>query len=94
MVSCNDFLAALGDYLEGETPSELRRQLEQHLAHCITCQVITDSTAKTLKVVTDSGEFDLSEELPEKVIDEIMDRVKRAQPRSSDPEIEEESDTE
>lgn len=83
MVSCSEFLSELGAYLEGETPLEIRRELERHLAHCVTCQVIADSTAKTLKVVTESGEFDLSEELSQKVIDRIMERVR--QPRPDEP---------
>ena len=76
MLTCSDFLAELDAYLEGEAGADVRRELERHLAHCVSCQVIADSTAKTLKVVTESGEFDLSEELPENAVRKIMDRVK------------------
>jgi len=88
MVSCSEFLAELGAYLEGEASAELRRELERHLAHCVTCQVIADSTAKTLKIVTESGELDLSEELPERVVGQIMDRI-RASKKEAGPEDEE-----
>ena len=40
MLNCDDFLAEFGDLLEGKLKLELRRQLEAHLAHCQTCQVI------------------------------------------------------
>ncbi len=77
MLNCSDFLADLGAYLEGEVSAYVRLKLERHLAHCATCQVIADSTAKTLKIVTESGEFDLSEELPESTVNRIMNRVRR-----------------
>jgi anti-sigma factor RsiW len=34
MVSCNEFLAEFGNFLDGELNTELRRELEAHLAHC------------------------------------------------------------
>lgn len=77
MLKCSDFLADLGSYLEGEVSADVRIKLERHLAHCTTCQVIADSTAKTIKVVTESGEFDLSEELSENAVRSIMKRVKQ-----------------
>jgi mycothiol system anti-sigma-R factor len=79
MISCSEFLAEIGNYLDGELNPELRRELEAHLAHCRTCQVVVDTTRKTLKIVTESGEMDLSEALPEPLVAKIMDRV-RAKP--------------
>jgi hypothetical protein len=76
MVSCGEFLAELGNYLEGGVPVALRRELELHLAECNTCQVIVDSTQKTLKLVTDCGELDLSEKLPESTVAAIMQKVR------------------
>lgn len=86
MLNCSDFLADLGSYLEGEVSADVRLKLERHLAHCATCQVIADSTAKTLRVITESGEFDLSEELPESTVNRIMNRVRRLQRDNVEPE--------
>ncbi len=80
MVSCNEFLAELGNYLEGDVPAELRRELELHLAQCKTCQVIVDTTQKTLKLVTESGELDLSEALPQPVVAAIMKKIRAGKP--------------
>jgi hypothetical protein len=44
---------------EGQSAVEVRQQLELHLARCRTCQVIYDSTCKTVKIVTETGSFDL-----------------------------------
>ena len=82
MISCADFMAAIGDYLEGDVAAEVRLQLEAHLSHCKTCQVIYDSAQKTVRVLTDSGSFDLSEAAAKPITEKIMARI-RGQERSS-----------
>ncbi len=52
MLSCAEFLAEFGDYLEEAASPEVRARLEEHLHECKTCQVI-DSTRKTIRFVTD-----------------------------------------
>ena len=76
MISCKDFVAQLGSYLEDDLAAELRLALDQHLASCMSCQVIVDSSRKTLKIVTESGEFELSRTLPESVTARIMARIR------------------
>lgn len=76
MISCKDFIAQLGNYLEDDLAAELRLALDQHLASCTTCQVIVDSSKKTLTIVTESGEFELSERLPESVTARIMAKIR------------------
>jgi predicted anti-sigma-YlaC factor YlaD len=77
VISCDEFMAVFGDYLEGELAAEVRNQLESHLSHCRTCQVIYDSTRKTLKIVTDSGSLDLPEAAARRVRDKIMARIRK-----------------
>jgi Putative zinc-finger len=33
-MGCDQVLAQLGDYLEGEAAPEVRQELEYHVAHC------------------------------------------------------------
>jgi anti-sigma factor RsiW len=80
--SCDEFLAELGNYADGEVTAELRRQLELHLSACRTCQVIYDSMSKTLRIVTESGSFDLPESLSEAMVTNIMRQIRR---RASSP---------
>lgn len=82
MISCADFMAAIGDYLEGDVAAEVRLQLESHLSHCTTCQVVYDSARKTARVLTDSGSFDLPESASKPITERIMARI-RSQGRSS-----------
>jgi hypothetical protein len=77
VISCQDFMAEFGNYLESDVAADVRRQLESHLAHCRTCQVLYDSTRKTLRVVTDSGSFDLPDTAAALIADKIMARIRK-----------------
>jgi predicted anti-sigma-YlaC factor YlaD len=76
MLSCADFLAEFGDYLEHAASPELRARLEEHLRECKTCQVIVDSTRKTIRIVTDSDSFTLPADQVEPIVRDVMDRIR------------------
>jgi hypothetical protein len=69
-------MADFGDYFEGEVAADLRREMESHLAHCRTCQVVCDSTSKTVRIVTGSGSFYLRPEAAQPLIAQIMARIR------------------
>ena len=79
MIGCDEFMNAFGDYLEGDIAAEVRHQLDSHLSHCRTCQVIYDSSRKTLKILTESGSFDLPEAAAKPIRDKIMARIRDAE---------------
>lgn len=76
MISCQDFITELGNLLDDEVAGEIRAQLEAHLAHCSTCQVLYDSTRKTLRIVTESGSFEFPEPIAEPLVTKVMDRIR------------------
>ena len=69
-------MAAIGDYLDGDVAAEIRLQLETHLSHCTTCQVVYDSAKKTVRILTESGSFDLPEAVSKTVADNVMARIR------------------
>ncbi len=77
-VNCSDFVAEVGNLLDGETGAELRAHLEAHLAECQTCQVIYDSTRKTIRIVAGTRTFELPGERLRTGIDQIMARIRAA----------------
>ena len=77
MITCDEFFAEFGDYLENRVSPEVRQQLELHLAQCRACHVLYDSTRKTVKIVTDSGSFDLPQNVSEPIIDRLMEKLRR-----------------
>ena len=71
MITCEEFFAEFADYLENQVSPEVRQELELHLSQCRACHVLYDSSRKTVKIVTESGSF----ELPQNVSGPIIDRV-------------------
>ena len=76
MLSCADFLAEFGDYLENAADPELRARLEEHLRECKTCQVIVDSTKKTIRIVTESDSFSVPGDNVESIVKDVMARIR------------------
>ena len=76
MISCQDFITELGNLLDDDVANDVREQLQAHLAHCNTCQVLYDSTRKTLRIVTESGSFEYPKPIAEPLITRIMDRIR------------------
>lgn len=83
MISCEQFLAELGDYVDGQSALEVRERLEIHLSHCRICQVIYDSTRKTVKIVTETGSFDLPQHAAEAITEKIMAKLRDRDQRPS-----------
>ena len=77
MITCDEFFAEFGDYLENRISPEVRQELEQHLSQCRACHVLYDSTRKTLKIVTESSSFDLPQDVSETIVDRIMAKLRR-----------------
>ena len=49
-VTCKQLLEDLNDFLDEALDGMTRAQLEQHLGRCPNCQVIVDTTRKTVRV--------------------------------------------
>jgi predicted anti-sigma-YlaC factor YlaD len=77
VITCEEFLAEFGDYLEGQELPEVRQELELHLSQCRACQVLYDSTRKTIRIVTDSSSFDLPRSVSDPIIGRVMGKLRR-----------------
>ena len=76
MISCADFMSEIGNLLDGEVAAEIRGQLENHLAHCLHCQILYDSAKKSVRIVTESGSFELPEAASKEIAEKIMRRLR------------------
>jgi len=47
-VDCSEVLEQLADYLDEDARAELRRAIEDHLAHCRNCRVEVDTVRRTI----------------------------------------------
>lgn len=55
MVSCQQVLKELSNYIDNSAPAELRQQIESHLRTCRRCSVVLDTTKKTIRIYSDEG---------------------------------------
>jgi dihydroneopterin aldolase len=76
MITCEEFFVEFGDYLENQVSPEVRKELELHLSQCHACHVLYDSACKTVKIVTESGSFQLPQSVSEPIIDRVMARLR------------------
>jgi hypothetical protein len=76
MITCDEFFAEFGDYLENRVSPEVRKELDLHLSQCRICHVLYDSTCQTVKIVTDSGSFELPQNVSDSIIDQVMTKLR------------------
>jgi hypothetical protein len=76
MITCDEFFAEFGDYLEDRVSPNVRTELERHLSQFRACHVLYDSTCQTVKIVTDSGSFNLPENVSESTIGQVMAKLR------------------
>ncbi len=50
LLTCNDFLKELSDYLDESVEGELRQRIGGHITECPNCWVMLDTTKKTLQI--------------------------------------------
>ena len=76
MITCDEFFAEFADYLENQLSPEVRQELELHLSQCRACHVLYDSTRKTIKIVSESNSFELSQNVFDPIIDRVMAKLR------------------
>ena len=63
LLTCNQFLDELSDYLDDSVQGQLRKELQDHVSECPNCWVVVDTTKKTLQVYKGMEPDPLPEEL-------------------------------
>ena len=49
--NCKALLGTLSEYIDGELPAELCREIEKHLEGCDNCRVVLNTTKRTIDLV-------------------------------------------
>ncbi len=50
LLTCNQFLDELSEYLDDTAEGKLRQELEEHISECPNCWVMVDTTKKTVQI--------------------------------------------
>jgi len=88
-VNCTDFLAKLTDYFDGEIEPELLAEVKEHLGTCSHCDVVVNTTRKTIEVYRGHQPYEFPDELSDRLRKAIMDRCAKS---GTYPEVEKSAD--
>jgi anti-sigma factor RsiW len=73
-MTCTDFLAKLTDFFDGKVPPDLMTEVQRHIGECKHCEVVLDSTTKTINIYRDHELYDFPSETRERIHATIMAR--------------------
>ena len=76
--TCKHLLEELTDYMDGSLESEVRVQLEAHLAKCPNCWVQVDTMKKTVQVFQGMEPYPLPEDVKDRLMKALQKRCGQA----------------
>jgi len=75
-VTCTEFLSKLTDYFDGEIDPSLLAEVKAHLGTCHHCEVVVDTTRKTIDVYRGAASYEFPEELANRLRAAVMERCR------------------
>ena len=66
-MTCEEMLAALNDYVDGEQLSATCEKFAQHLAGCNPCQVVVDNIRQTISLYQDGEPYPVPTEFQQQL---------------------------
>ena len=79
-MKCDELLAMLNDYVDGDIAPGLCDELEKHLAGCNPCQVVVDNIRKTITLYKEGQPYELPLEFRERLHAVLCERWKQTHP--------------
>lgn len=76
-MTCTEFLALLDDLIDDSVSSNTRTEIEQHLKGCGHCEVIFNTTRKTIEIYRCHEVYEMPENLRDRLHSAIMARCKK-----------------
>ncbi len=73
-MTCTEFLAMLDDVIDEQIAQETRAEIEQHIKKCEHCEVVFNTTRKTIEIYRSHEVYELPTDLRERLHTAIMDR--------------------
>lgn len=73
-MTCTEFLAMLDDAIDEQVAQETRAEIEQHIKKCEHCEVVFNTTRKTIEIYRSQEVYELPTDLRERLHTAIMDR--------------------
>jgi len=80
-MDCRKFLEEFSDFIDGQSTIGVREAIQEHIALCKKCEVLYNSTQRTLKIIGDNSEqtFELPADVSTRLYDRLRIRLKELQ---------------
>lgn len=91
-MTCTEFLNLLDDLLDDKLAAEVRADLDQHLYRCVHCEVIFNTTQKTIEIYQSHEIYDLPSDLRERLHTAIIDGCKKGASARGSDDLDEKTD--
>lgn len=79
-MNCRGVIRELSEYLNGELDADAKADLERHLAACVDCRLVVNTTKKTIEIFCDSEPVPLSTDVRQR-LHAALERHLRPRPR-------------
>jgi hypothetical protein len=76
-VTCTEFIAMLDDLIDNSAASSIRGEIEAHMHECEHCEVVFNTTRKTIEIYRSHDIYELPNDLRERLHTAIMARCKK-----------------
>jgi hypothetical protein len=76
-MTCTEFLKILDDVLDESIAVETRTEIEIHLRQCGHCEVVLNTTRKTIEIFQCNEVYELPTEVSDRLHSVIMERCKK-----------------
>ncbi len=75
-MNCTEFLSKLTDYFDGQIDPSLLAEVKAHLGTCHHCEVVVDTTRKTIDVYRGAAAYEFPQELADRLRAAVMERCR------------------
>jgi predicted anti-sigma-YlaC factor YlaD len=83
-MTCTEFLAMLDDVIDDQIAAEqTRAEIEQHMKKCSHCEVVFNTTQKTIQIYRSHELYELPNPLRERLHTAIMEKCAQAKKPAS-----------
>jgi putative zinc finger protein len=77
-MTCTEFLKILDDVIDESIAVETRTEIELHLRQCGHCEVVLNTTRKTIEIFRRHEIYEVPTEVSERLHSAIMEKCKKA----------------
>jgi hypothetical protein len=75
-MECEELLAALNDYVDGDLDPGICEAFQEHLDGCNPCQIVVDNIRKTIMLYKSGEPYEMPPEFHEKLHEQLRQRFK------------------